>query len=98
MFYTPNNKQQMNPLSKLEKNAALQILDYLYEKGEASRTEIETTVQGSSGTIGSSLVLLGEMGLLDERREPPMKRFIKLSTEGKQVAAHLNTIKQLLQK
>lgn len=86
----------MKTLRDLEKSAALQILDFLYENKESMRSQIEENVHGSSGTIGSSLVLLGEMGLLEERRVPPFTRFISLSPLGKKVAQHINEVKKLL--
>ena len=88
----------MNPLGELEKAAALQMLDYLYDAKEALRTEIERNVQGSSGTIGSTLDVLNELGLLEERREPPQKRYVSLSPLGKEVAAHVRSIKNTLEK
>jgi len=86
----------MKTLRDLEKSAALQILDYLYENKESMRSQIEDNVRGSSTTIGSSLVILGEMGLLEERRVPPFTRYISLSPLGKQVAHHINEVKNLL--
>ncbi len=84
----------MNPLSALEKAAALQILDFIYEAGEATRSDVEAGVQGSSGTIGSTLVVLGEMGLLEERRGVRyQKRYISLSPLGKKIANHIHEIK-----
>ncbi|TFH12629.1 hypothetical protein E4H04_13130 [Candidatus Bathyarchaeota archaeon] len=86
----------MKTLSKLEKSTALQILDYLYENEESMRYQIEDKISGSSSTLGSSLVVLGEMGLLNERREPPYKRYISLSPSGKKVAYHINEINKIL--
>jgi len=87
----------MPSIKDLEKAAMLQILYYLYEVKEAMRTEIGSNVKGSSGTIGSSLRVLSEMGLLEERREPPYKRYISLSPLGLKVAQHVNEIHNTFQ-
>lgn len=87
----------MKTLNQLEKTTALQILDYLYENKESMRSQIEKHIRGSSSTIGSSLVVLGELGLLEERREPPFTRYISLSNKGQEVGKRINEIKKLLE-
>ena len=90
------NNCNMNSLSDLEKTGALQILNYIYQETEVLRYQIEDNVEASSSTVGSSLRRLGQMGLLEERREIPQKRFISLSEKGKKIAEHVHEMDRIL--
>jgi len=85
-------------LKDLEKIATLQILAFIYENKEVNWSALENNINASPGTISSSLEVLGDLGLLEERREPPQKRYISLSHDlGLKIGEYVYKIKKLLE-
>jgi len=83
-------------LRRLEKRAALQILLFLYNNGESKWYEIRDGVKASDSTISSSLIELGKLKLITERREPPQIRYIRLTEAGRRIAEKLSEINEIL--
>lgn len=86
-------------LAKLEKKAALQILVYLYEKGEpANREELRGNIKAVMATVYSALEVLKGLDLIEEEEVGafPFERRVWLREKGMLVARRLAEIENIL--
>jgi len=88
------------PLAPLEKQGALQILVYLYQKnGKANISEIKRNVKSSTETILSTVELLKALGLAEdiEKATFPFAHLVWLTEKGRKVAELLQEASHFLQ-
>ena len=90
------------PIAPLEKQGALQILIYLYEKNEkANISEITENVKSSRETILSTIELLKITGLIRDLRNTkvfPYAHVVWLTPKGREVAQHLLAASHVLRR
>lgn len=87
-------------LARLEKKAALQILAYLYKKGEpGKREDLRSNINGVMETIYSALDVLKSLGLIEEEEIGvfPFERRVWLREKGMLVAKKLVEIENILE-
>jgi Mn-dependent DtxR family transcriptional regulator len=89
------------PIAPLEKQGALQILVYLYEKQEkANITEIAENVKSSRETILSTIELLRKTSLVKDEQSVkfPYAHTVWLTEKGREVAKHFLAASHILQR
>lgn len=87
-------------LAKLEKKAALQIMVYLYKKGEpGKREDLRSNTSGVMETIYSALEVLKSLDLIEEEEVGifPFERRVWLRKKGMLVAKRLVEIENILE-
>lgn len=85
-------------LVDLEKVTALQILAYVSVKRAATRTDLRRNIKGVMETIYSSLKVLDELGLIEEKESAsfPFPKEVYLTEKGRRIAEHLVEIEKIL--
>jgi DNA-binding MarR family transcriptional regulator len=82
-------------LKTLESKGVLQTLLFLLEKGNKVKvTDID--INASSSTLYRALTTLSKLQLIEEERQPPFTRYLKLTPKGETIAKHLKEINQTL--
>jgi DNA-binding MarR family transcriptional regulator len=82
-------------IKELENNGELQLLVFLLENGKTKITDIK--INAAKATLYHAIDALSKLELIDEERNPPVTRYLKLTGDGKLVAQKLIEIQQILQ-
>ncbi|MEX2753738.1 MAG: hypothetical protein Q6366_017950 [Candidatus Freyarchaeota archaeon] len=88
-------------VDRLEQTAAIKLLLYLEERGEAKMGQIVQDHKGraSQSALYRAIPLLKDLKLVEEHLlAAPPRRIIKITEKGKQVAKKLKEINQTLEK
>jgi len=85
-------------LAKLEKRGALRVLFYLYNKEQATITDLRKNVKVATDTLYSTLELLLNLGLITktEKETFPFATYYSLTDLGRDIAKHLARIEEIL--
>jgi DNA-binding HxlR family transcriptional regulator len=84
-------------ISDLLQTPSVQILLFLYEKGEVRYTELANLI-ASRGTLSLNLKELDEDGLIQRRvvTTKPIQTHYSLTDKGREIAIHFEKIKKML--
>ncbi len=82
-------------VKELENKGALQLLLFLHEHGKTKITDIK--IDAAKSTLYHALNTLFEMELIEEKRQPPVTRYIQLTSHGKTLSKQIVEIKQILE-
>jgi len=84
-------------ISDLLQTPSVQILLFLYEKGEVRYMELANLI-ASRGTLSLNLKELDEDGLIQRRvvTTKPIQAYYSLTNKGREIATHFDKIKKTI--
>ena len=88
----------MENISKLEATHALKILIILHTEGKMVKGDLASKVAKGTVAVQARIEDLVELGLVTETKESrkPFRKYIELTSKGKEVADHLCLILNII--